>query len=98
MGPSTTQPLTVGENEVQEDAEAELGVLLHQVVGEGSEQRHAAPVLVGQSQRYFPDVIGVELFSKFQSLPGNILSGDVKGKAQSETPGLFGAGCAAATG
>lgn len=76
--PTVSSLLTVGKNEVEQDAEAELGVFLQEVVGQGSQQRHAAPVLVGQSQQDFPGLIRVEVFSEFQSLSRKDLSRDVK--------------------
>lgn len=76
--PTASSLLTVGKNEVEQDAEAELGVFLQEVVGQGSQQRHAAPVLVGQSQQDFPGLIRVEVFSEFQSLSRKDLSRDVK--------------------
>lgn len=92
---SRSQPLTVGENQVREGAEAELGLFLEEVVGQGPQQRHTAAVLIGQGQCYPPDVVKIELLGELQSLPRNVGSTEVTGECPGEAPSQPGS-CGAA--
>lgn len=67
-GPSAAEGLTISKNQVGQGGEVELGVFLQEVVGQGTQQGHAAAVLVGQGQGDLADIFGAEVLRQLQGL------------------------------